>query len=103
MCAGDHELQQAWNSAAVWRPDDKAMPAPQDPRPERLYKPEVLKTIDDTINGLSEELRALSLDIHGRSTRLLQFKIRKAKNELKMVLCHDQVTLSFNSKNSMLP
>lgn len=67
MCEGDHEPQQSWNDAVLWHRDDKATPAPQDPHPERLYKPEVLKTIDDTINGLSEELRALSLDIHGMS------------------------------------
>lgn len=64
MCTCDHEPQQTWNNT-VWHPDDKAAPAPQDPHPELLYKPEVLKTIDETINGLSNELRALSLDIHG--------------------------------------
>ncbi|XP_006455229.1 hypothetical protein AGABI2DRAFT_138470 [Agaricus bisporus var. bisporus H97] len=72
MCEGDHEPQQSWNDAVLWHRDDKATPAPQDPHPERLYKPEVLKTIDDTINGLSEELRALSLDIHGHPELLFK-------------------------------
>jgi hypothetical protein len=56
--------QETWTNDA-WRPEDKWTPAPQDPHPERIYKPEVLKTIDETIHGFSDELRALSLDIHG--------------------------------------
>ena len=67
MCIHDREPQQAWSNN-VWRPEEKAVPAPQDPHPERIYNPEVLKTIEDKINELSEELRALSLDIHGTYT-----------------------------------
>ncbi|KAF5350648.1 hypothetical protein D9756_008714 [Leucocoprinus leucothites] len=63
MCTCDLEPQQTWTND-VWRPEDKAKPAPSDPHPERIYKPEVLLTIEEKINELSEELRALSLDIH---------------------------------------
>ncbi|KXN82377.1 Peptidase M20 domain-containing protein 2 [Leucoagaricus sp. SymC.cos] len=63
MCTCDLEPQTTWTNN-VWRPEDKAKPAPQDPHPDRIYKPEVLATIEDKINKLSDELRALSLDIH---------------------------------------
>ncbi|KAF7762176.1 hypothetical protein Agabi119p4_8769 [Agaricus bisporus var. burnettii] len=55
--------QKTWTNDP-WRPEDKWAPAPKDPHPERIYKPEVLKTIEETIQGFSDELRALSLDIH---------------------------------------
>lgn len=64
MHAGNLESQKTWTND-VWRPEDKYTPAPRDPHPERIYKPEVLETIEETISGLSDELRALSLDIHG--------------------------------------
>jgi hypothetical protein len=58
--------QNTWTND-VWRPEDKRIPAPQDPHPERLYKPDVLKTIEETIRDYSDKLRTLSLDIHGTS------------------------------------
>jgi hypothetical protein len=64
MCTCDLEPQHTWTNN-VWRPEDKANPAPQDPHPERIFKPEVLKTIEERINELSDELKSLSLDIHG--------------------------------------
>jgi len=65
MCSDDFEPQQTWTNN-IWRPEDKVKPAPQDPCLERIHRPEVLQTIEERIHELSEELRALSLDIHGR-------------------------------------
>ncbi|KAF9450012.1 hypothetical protein P691DRAFT_811259 [Macrolepiota fuliginosa MF-IS2] len=63
MCTCDLEAQQTWTNN-VWRPGDKAAPAPQDPHLDQIYRPEVLETIEKRINELSDELRTLSLDIH---------------------------------------
>ncbi|KAF5350649.1 hypothetical protein D9756_008715 [Leucocoprinus leucothites] len=63
MSIHDNRPQRTWTND-VWRPEDKVKPAPQDPHPEYIYKPEVLQTIEEKINELSDELRALSLDIH---------------------------------------
>jgi hypothetical protein len=65
MSTGDLEPQKAWTNDA-WRPEDNVKPTPQDPHPERIYKPEVLQTIEKKINELSDELMTLSLDIHGQ-------------------------------------
>lgn len=75
---GHPQPQQTWDNSKVWRPDDNVTPVPRDLDPERLYKPEVLKTIEEAIFGLSEELRALSLDIHS--------KFRCSSNILSSVL-----------------
>lgn len=32
---------------------------------EGIYRPDILETIETSIEGLSEELRGLSLDVHG--------------------------------------
>jgi len=48
-----------------WHPDDKATPAPARPGLSQLFRPDVLETIEQKIGELDEELRALSLDIHG--------------------------------------
>jgi hypothetical protein len=63
MCNCDHEAQQTWPNEP-WRPGDSTNPTPENPCPELLYKREVLETIEETINELSDELRTLSLDIH---------------------------------------
>lgn len=64
MYSSDFESQQTWTNN-LWRPEDKIKPVPQDPCLERIYRPEVLQTIEERIYELSEELRTLSLDIHG--------------------------------------
>ncbi|KXN82376.1 Peptidase M20 domain-containing protein 2 [Leucoagaricus sp. SymC.cos] len=63
MCSCNLEPQKTWTNE-VWRPEDRVKPVPQDPYPERIYRPEVLATIEEKINELSNELRTLSLDIH---------------------------------------
>jgi hypothetical protein len=51
-------------SDVVWRPEDdpKIRPPPQE---GQVYRPDILDIIETTLDGLSRELRALSLDIHG--------------------------------------
>jgi len=48
-----------------WRPDDGAVPFPLKPGSSDIYRADVLETITNRIQELSEELRGLSLDIHG--------------------------------------
>ncbi|KAG2136021.1 hypothetical protein DEU56DRAFT_806055 [Suillus clintonianus] len=51
-------------SDIVWRPEDD--PDIRPPKQEgQVYRPDMLNVIDTTLDGLSSELRALSLDIHG--------------------------------------
>jgi hypothetical protein len=48
----------------AWRPEDD--PNIRPPLQEgQVYRPDILDVIETSIDGLSEELRALSLDIHG--------------------------------------
>ena len=49
----------------VWRPDDGLRPAPAKPGSTELFRPDVLETIEKRISEVDEELRSLSLDIHG--------------------------------------
>ncbi|KAG2130100.1 hypothetical protein BD769DRAFT_1627921 [Suillus cothurnatus] len=50
-------------SDVVWRPEDDSKIRP--PLQEgQVYRPDILNVIETTLDGLSEELRALSLDIH---------------------------------------
>ena len=49
----------------VWRPDDGLRPAPAKPGSTELFRPDVLETIEKRISEADEELRSLSLDIHG--------------------------------------
>lgn len=53
------------NPGPVWRPEDKAKPAPTQPDGVGdLYRPDILEHIEATIKELDSELRELSLDIH---------------------------------------
>jgi hypothetical protein len=88
-----HQPQQTWDSSKVWRPDDNVTPVPKDPHPERLYKPEVLKTIEEAIFGLSDELRSLSLDIHGGFKRY---------HFARAYILYKQVILNLRSKNGII-
>ncbi|KAJ3568023.1 hypothetical protein NP233_g5984 [Leucocoprinus birnbaumii] len=65
MSTADLPTQTTWTNE-IWRPEDEVKPAPQDPHPEQLYRPEVLHTIEEKINELSDQLRDLSVDIHAR-------------------------------------
>jgi len=49
-----------------WHPEDGAAPSPLKPGSSDIYRPDVLETIANRIEELSEELRGLSLDIHGK-------------------------------------
>ena len=51
--------------ARVWRPEDVSKPVPAKPGSSKLFRPDILEFIDDHIEQSSQELRALSLDIHG--------------------------------------
>lgn len=55
----------------IWRPEDKQKPAPKRPNSTEIYRPDVFETIEAKIKELSEELRALSLDIHGETSFLV--------------------------------
>ncbi|EGO26697.1 hypothetical protein SERLADRAFT_436509 [Serpula lacrymans var. lacrymans S7.9] len=51
------------DTSIIWRPDDDHTIRP--PRKEgEVYRPDILEVIESTIDGLSGELRKLSLDIH---------------------------------------
>lgn len=63
MCKGDHSAQTA--PGKVWLVGDEAKPVASDPSIE-LYRPDILDHVEQAIDGLSEDLRALSLDIHGK-------------------------------------
>ncbi|TFK75626.1 hypothetical protein BDN72DRAFT_885678 [Pluteus cervinus] len=52
------------NTGEVWRPDNEAVPAPANPDETKLFRPDVLKTVEAKIKELDSELRALSLEIH---------------------------------------
>jgi hypothetical protein len=57
----------------TWRPDDgydldRLTNSIQQKGGSNVYKPEFLNAIDSRIDSLSDELRALSLDIHGESS-----------------------------------
>lgn len=64
MCHLDGVEQTA---STLWRPEDQSQPAPLRPGSSEIYRPDILKTIEAKIEELSEELRILSLDIHGES------------------------------------
>lgn len=54
----------------IWRPEDghdlKALSTSiQQNLGQHVYRPEILDAIDATIDALYDELRSLSLDIHG--------------------------------------
>jgi hypothetical protein len=65
-------------SGIVWRPEDDPKIRPPLHKGE-VYRPDILNVIETSIDGLSGELRALSLDIHGNrpflsvSTQLTHF------------------------------
>ena len=52
-------------STALWHRDDPVS-NPLGTR-ESIYRPEILDAIEHTVEALDEELRALSLNIHGES------------------------------------
>lgn len=58
-------------STALWHKDDSIY----EPRGtgETTYRPEILDAIEQTVGSLDEELRALSLDIHG------EFELQKLR------------------------
>jgi hypothetical protein len=72
MCGAHTELSSS-AKAIVWHPDDNAQPAPSNPNPSEIYRPEVLETIEAKIHEMDSDLRALSLDIHGMSPSNLTF------------------------------
>ena len=61
-----HHTNETFSVNEVWRSDDNAQPKPLRPGSSDLYRPDVLETIESTIKDLDPELRALSLDIHGK-------------------------------------
>ena len=56
---GDH------NRSANWWPADKP-PSYSSTGTNEIFRPDVMKTIEKTLNDLSSELRDLSLMIHGK-------------------------------------
>ncbi|KAJ3568027.1 hypothetical protein NP233_g5982 [Leucocoprinus birnbaumii] len=57
------ESQHSWINV-LWQTGDNTTPAPKDPHPETLYRPDILQTIEEAIYGLRDGLVALSLEIH---------------------------------------
>lgn len=54
----------------IWRPEDNhdleaLATSIRQERGQNVYRPDIHDVIDATIDALSDELRALSLDIHG--------------------------------------
>jgi len=64
MCVPDSANGSQKNDI-IWRPGDGKHPAPTKPGSSELYRPDILETIEAKIKELDDELRALSLDIHG--------------------------------------
>jgi hypothetical protein len=64
MCHCDSVEQTAFT---LWRPEDKYHPTPLRPGSSEIYRADILETIEVKIKELNEELRAVSLDIHGES------------------------------------
>lgn len=64
--------QPAAESDEVWRTDNKEHAAilekilKQKTEKANIFRPDVLDFMEKRIDGLSEELRALSIDIHGK-------------------------------------
>jgi hypothetical protein len=73
MCAADSQGTSEVNSAkpSIWRrQSDNDIDAPDrglyPTQPKgQTFRPEILKTIEESIAAMSSELRTLSLDIHG--------------------------------------
>jgi hypothetical protein len=65
MCKGEHHQPPA-SLGKVWLADDTGNPSPRDPNRE-IFRPDILDHIEKTITSLDNELRTLSLDIHGVS------------------------------------
>lgn len=61
-----HDTNTAVSSNKVWRRDETAQASPARPGASELYRPDILETIEAKIKELDEELRKLSLDIHGK-------------------------------------
>lgn len=61
---GDYLIASTMH-ARVWRPEDVSKPVPAKPGSSELFRPDILEFIDRHIEQSSQELRALSLDIHG--------------------------------------
>lgn len=67
---------------SAWKPEDghdveKLLASLRESAPaEAIYRPEVLETIDDTIESMSTELRDLSLDLLGRQPPSGLFALR---------------------------
>jgi len=59
-------------SSPVWRQEDVSKPVPAKSGSSELFRPDILEFIDKHIEQCSQELRALSLDIHGHPE--LRFK-----------------------------
>jgi len=51
----------------LWRPEDQYHRTPLRPDSSEIYRPDIFETIEAKIKELSEELRTVSLDIHGES------------------------------------
>jgi hypothetical protein len=67
----DHNLLTVLKMAdVVWRLNESGKAVGPGPKPDEpnsdTFRPDILDWIDKTIQDLSEELRALSLDIHGK-------------------------------------
>jgi len=75
MCKAHTDLSAIAN-AVVWHPDDDAQPTPSNPDSSKIFRPEVLETIEAKMHEMDSELRALSLDIHcmNPSTPDLRFR-----------------------------
>ena len=67
-------LETLVNPNVAWRPEDALIhPPPSLARSLGVYRPDILDVIQDTIEGLSAELRKLSLDISGMLSQYCDF------------------------------
>ncbi|EGO26698.1 hypothetical protein SERLADRAFT_436510 [Serpula lacrymans var. lacrymans S7.9] len=53
----------ALDTSIIWRPEDDPLVRPPLEKGD-VYRPDILKIVEATIDGMSEDLRNLSLDIH---------------------------------------
>lgn len=64
------------NGGRVWSTEDTAQPTAATPGATDIYRPDILEHIEATIKGLDEELRELSLNIHGMLSESTTHKFR---------------------------
>lgn len=81
MCPG--AVRPDGKDSAFWRLDEVIQPCPVD---APVWRPDILITVETSIDSLDEELRKLSLEIHGKHQGPEEINLILAQNTLSLVL-----------------